>query len=320
MDLSIIIVNWNTNSLLQKCLESIVKFTHDIHYEIIVIDNGSSDGSVEAIKSMFPSVILIENDKNMGFAKGVNQGLKKTKGKNILLLNSDTYLMENTFTKMVDLMKKQNHIGAMTCRVLYPDGKPQSAYCKFPSLSGMIYELISIAKLFNHSKLFYKYDVSQWNYSVSKELTDGLWPGGGCLMIKREVIQKAGMMDENYGYAYLEDADLCYRIKNAGYSFYYLAEATIYHHHAYTVSNCDQKFKDLLTINLQRNKFYFFKKHYGIIQLLMLKAFEMAKNALIESCLLIIYFFTLGNKENNNKRIKLYLKLITGCFVTHKTE
>ena len=85
MDLSIIIVNWNTCRLLQKCLESIVKYTHNIQFEIIVIDNGSSDGSVEMVISLFPSVVIIENDKNVGFAKGVNQGLKKTKGINVNL-------------------------------------------------------------------------------------------------------------------------------------------------------------------------------------------------------------------------------------------
>ena len=246
MDLSIIIVNWNTSDLLKRCLESIIEFTYDIRFELIVIDNGSSDGSKEMVESSFPSVNSIKNKINRGFSKGVNQGIKAANGGNLLLLNSDTYINENTFAGMVGLMGKKKHIGAMTCRVLYPDGRSQSAYCSFPSLSGMIYGLISIAKLFNHSKLFYKYDVSQWDYSVSKELTDGLWPGGGCLMIKQEVIQNVGIMDENFGYAYLEDADLCYRIKNAGYSFYFLAEATVYHHHSYSVSNCDQKFKDIL--------------------------------------------------------------------------
>ena len=320
MNLSIIIVNWNTNSLLQKCLESIVKFTHDIHYEIIVVDNGSSDGSVEMVTSLFPTVILIQNDKNEGFSKAANKGLKVATGVDVLLLNSDTYIKENTFAKMVNLMEKQKHIGAMTCKVLYPDGRPQSAYCRFPSLAGMIYEIISIIKLFSHSKIFHKHDVSQWDYSISKELKDDLWPGGGCLMIKGEVIKKVGMMDENYGYAYMEDADLCYRIKNAGYSFYYLAEATVYHYHSYSVSKSSQEFKDILTLNLQQNRYHFFKKHYGANHLLMLKLLDIFENVLVESCLLLVYFFNLKNKEMHKKKIKLYSKLITGCFVKHQIE
>lgn len=320
MDLSIIIVNWNTNSLLKKCLESIFKFTHNIRFKIIVVDNGSSDGSVEMVKSMFPSVIVIENDENVGFSKAVNQGIIVATGEYVLLLNSDTYINENAFARMVDLMQKKKHIGAMTCRVLYPDGRPQSAYCRFPSLSGMIYELISIAKLFNHSKLLYKYDVSQWDYSVSKELTDGLWPGGGCLMIKSEVIKKVGEMDENFKYAYLEDADLCYRIKNAGYSFYYLAEVRYYHLHSYSVLNSSQEFKDILTLNLQRNRYYFYAKYYGSLQLLILKTLDILKNTLIESYWIALYLFSSKNRKENKLKIKLYLKLISGCFVENKIK
>jgi hypothetical protein len=320
MDLSIIIVNWHTDSLLQKCLESIVKFTHGIHYEIIVVDNGSRDGSVGMVKSMFPSVILIQNEKNVGFASGVNQGLKIANGENMLLLNSDTYIMENTFRKMVDVIDKDAHIGAINCRVLYPDGRPQSAYSRFPSLGGLAYESLSILKSISRSKIFSKYDVSQWDYSKSKELRDGLWPGGGCLMIKSEVIGNVGSLDENFGYAYLEDADLCYRIKNAGYTFYYLAEATIYHHHSYSVSKSSQDFKDLLTFNLQQNKFYFFKKHYGILYLVILKTLDIFKNTLIEFYLLMAYFFTLKQREKYRKKIKLYSRLIAGCFVDHRIE
>ena len=299
---------------------SIERFTHDIKYELIVTANGSSDRRVEMIKSMFPSVILIENEKNLGFSKGVNQGIEIAAGENILLLNSDTYISENSFAKMVVSLNSQNHIGAMTCRVVYPDGRPQSAYCRFPSLPGMIYEVICMFKSVSHSKIFNQYDVTQWDYSVSKELRDGLWPGGGCLMIKKEVIKKVGILDENFGYAYLEDADLCYRIKNAGYSFYYLAEATVYHHHGYSVSKSSQEFKDHLTLNLQQNKYYFYKKHYGSIDLLILKVLDIFKNTLIESYWLLSCFFTLKQREKNKQKIKLYLRLIAGCFVAHRIE
>ena len=315
MDLSIIIVNWNTSALLQRCLESVVKFTNNIQYKIIVIDNGSNDGSVEMLTSSFPEVILIQNDKNLGFSRAVNQGIKIANGENVLLLNSDTFIKENSFARMVGLLNKQKHIGAMTCKILYPDGGSQSAYCRFPCLAGMIYEFISIVKLFSHSKIFYKHDVSQWDYSKSKELTGELWPGGGCLMIKKDVINKVGMLDENFKYAYLEDADMCYRIKKSGYSFYYLTEATVYHHHGFTISNSNQEFKDLLTLNLQQNKHYFFKKHYGTIHLLILKILDMFKSILFESYLLLTYFFNLKNKDMNKKKIKLYSKLITRCFV-----
>jgi len=208
----------------------------------------------------------------------------------------------------------------MTCKVLYPDGRSQSAYCRFPSLPGTMYEFLSMCKLFAHLKIFYKYDVSQWDYSVSRELKDDLWPGGGCLMVKKEVLEKVGAMDENFGYAYMEDTDLCYRIKSSGYSFYYLAKATIYHHHSYSVLKSSQDFKDLLTLNLQRNKYYFYKKHYRSIDLLILKSLDVFKNSLIEFYWLLTYFFAHKQKEKYKKKIKLYLRLITGCFVAHRLK
>lgn len=315
MDLSIIIVNWNTCSLLKKCLESIIAFTHDIKYELIVIDNGSSDGSVEMVTSMFPSVILIQNEKNVGFASGVNQGLKIANGKNILLLNSDTYIKNNTFHEMVAFLETRSDITALSCKVFYPDGKIQPALAKYPSLTGALYDFIKTINFFSNHKLFDKLNVSKWDYNASRELTPDLMIGGGCFMIRKSGVEQIGYMDEMFTPAYCEDADWCFRLKNKGLKMYYLADVEIYHYHGYTCRNSDEKFKEYLTLATQKNRQYFFKKHYGFHKLLMLKCFDFLQNMLFA---LYIAFrvcvkFKINEKEINNK-LKLYLKLMINSF------
>ena len=113
MDLSVIIVNWNTKKLLEDCLMSILKFTKDVTFEVIVVDNGSKDGSQAIVKKKFPQVKLIPNKDNLGFAKANNQGIKLATGKYILLLNSDAYLIENSFNKLVEQADELDDLGAL---------------------------------------------------------------------------------------------------------------------------------------------------------------------------------------------------------------
>ena len=315
MDLSIIIVNWNTRNLLEKCLKSVIKFTCDIQFEIIVVDNGSSDRSVGTIKSMFPSVILIENEKNMGFSKAVNQGLKIAKGENLLLLNSDTYIKNNTFHEIVAFLEARPDITALSCKVFYPDGKIQPALAKYPSLLGAVYNFLKIVQFFPNCKLFDKLNVSKWDYNASRELTPDLLIGGGCFMIRKSGVEQIGYMDEMFTPAYCEDADWCFRLKNKGLKMYYLAEAEIYHYHGYTCRKSDEIFKEYLTLATQKNRQYFFKKHYRFHKLLMLKCFDFLQNMLFA---LYIAFrvcvkFKSNEKEINNK-LKLYLKLMINSF------
>ena len=161
MTLSIVIANWNTRSLIEECLTSIFETTpaDGLNYEIIVIDNASSDGSREYLRGLEDKITLIENSVNLGYAKACNQGMKASSGKYILLLGSDTIMLENTLKECVSFLDNNNEAGAVACRLLNPDGTVQNSLKKFPKLKNAFYTYLSF------NKLNREYDMADFDYS-----------------------------------------------------------------------------------------------------------------------------------------------------------
>jgi GT2 family glycosyltransferase len=213
MDLSIIIPNFNTKELLKKCLKSIKKA------ETIVVDNGSTDGSVEMIKKEFPEVIPIENHKNLGFAKAVNQGIKCAKGDYILVLNSDTEVKNGALKCLVDFARQHPEAGIVGARLLNPDGSIQPSIYHFPTIFRAIKEF-----WFGQKGSYEKY------YVIGEDPVSVDAVTGAAMLIPRKTIEKVGLFDERY-FMYFEDLDYCRRVKKAGLKVYYLPEARIIHFH-----------------------------------------------------------------------------------------
>ena len=221
--LTIIIVNWNNKKILQDCLESIYNAQANYSYEIIVVDNCSEDGSVALIKNDFHDIILIENNKNFGFAKANNQAIKIAKTDYILLLNNDTIMTQNDcFGNMVRFMQENPRVGVLGCKLLFPDGTLQSLGEKFPSAW----------EVFKNQILFFK----TWKrFRKNKEKNNVFkrvdYVSGACLLMKREVFRKVGMLKEDY-FMYGEDAEFCYRVHNAGWEIGVLTNESIIHLHS----------------------------------------------------------------------------------------
>jgi GT2 family glycosyltransferase len=154
LDVSIIIVNWNTKDLLQNCLRSTLEQAGDVDYEIVVVDNASSDGSAEMVKQIFPQVKLIENTENHGFAAANNQGMAIAQGRYVLLLNSDTVILDNAIAKTVAFADDHPDAAVVGCRVLNPDRTLQPTCFMFPSLLNMLLSTIYLNKLFSKSRFF----------------------------------------------------------------------------------------------------------------------------------------------------------------------
>ena len=221
--LTIIIVNWNNKKILQDCLESIYHTQINYSYEIIVVDNHSEDGSVELIKNKFHKVILIENDKNFGFAKANNRAIKIAKADHILLLNNDTIIIQSDcFINMVRFMQKNPEIGVLGCKLLYPNGTLQSLGGKFPSA----WEVFKNQILFlNTWKRFWK------NKKKNNILKRVDCVSGACMLTRREVFEKVGMLKEDY-FMYGEDIEFCYRVHQAAWEIGVLTEESIIHLHS----------------------------------------------------------------------------------------
>ena len=227
VDLSIIIVNFNVKEFIQNLLHSIEKATADIEAEVIIVDNASTDGSVEFIKERFPKVKLIANENNLGFSKANNIGLKLAQGEFILLLNPDTLVGEDTFLKMIEFFKEHPKAGLAGCKVLKPDGTfylpcrrsfpgPWTSFCKVTGLSN----------LFPNNKLFARYNLTYLDENQTYEV-DAI--SGSFMMFTREVYENVGGLDEQF-FMYGEDLDFCYRIQKAGYKVYYYNETQIIHY------------------------------------------------------------------------------------------
>jgi len=265
---SIIILSWNTKELLKRCLRSIYSgYTIDTHrykVEIIVVDNGSTDGSVEMVKKVISdqrSVVsgkvtfrLIENQRNLGFGAGNNQGMKMAKGEYILLLNSDTVVKDEAPLKMAEFLAKNPKAGAVGCKLLNPDGSPQPSAGPFPNL------WVSAIMLFAEHWLG---DLVRASFNQTKEVD---WVMGAALMARREVIKKAGLMDEGI-FMYMDEVEWCYRIKKSGYKVMFYPGAEITH-----LGGGSSKTgrKDPI-LNIYRGLLYFYQKHYARWQLSILK-------------------------------------------------
>jgi len=266
MDLSIIIVNWKVKDLLEKCLSSIFEQTKNISFEVFVVDNNSGDGSAEMVREKFPQVDLTAGAENLGFAKGNNLAIKKSRGRYILLLNPDTEILDNALEKMVRFMDTHPECGVGGCKLLNLDLSLQPSVRAFPDLVSQVFILLKIHHLFPHSKAMHKYLVQDFDYEKTQEVDQVM---GAFMMIRREVIEKIGMLDENF-WIWFEEVDFCKRAKEAGFKILYTPEAKIIHLYG-------QSFKQALSVSkqkvLNRSLAYYLKKHgtkgeWAVIQIL----------------------------------------------------
>lgn len=241
---SIIILSYNTKALLQKCITSLYYSLDNVDYEIIVVDNASSDESVAMVKKKFPKVVVIENKENDGFSKGNNKGVKHAKGEYILFLNSDTTVHNDALKDLLAYMKQNSHIAVAAGVLENPDGSQQRAYGNFYSLFSVFLMLFGREK---GEMLRYQSDKMQ---SVD-------WVTGACMLVKKDIFDTIGGFDERL-FMYLEDMELCYRIKKMNYSVihYPLFRVT---HLGYGSSN-----RSFAILQIYKGLLYFYKKHRSL--------------------------------------------------------
>lgn len=228
LDLSIIIVNYNSKEFLKKCIASILKNVKDVSYEIIVVDNNSSDKSCEMVKKEFPQVKLIANKKNSGFSKANNQGIKASgDSKYILFLNPDTIVHERTIDKMIGFMDSHKDAGAATCKLIMPNGKTDDASHRgFPTPWNSLCHFLGLSRIFPKSRIFAGYNLG-WMDLNSTHKIDVL--AGAFMLVRKKAGEEAKWWDEDY-FFYGEDIDFCYMLKQKGWKIYYVPHISITHY------------------------------------------------------------------------------------------
>ena len=254
IDVTVVVVSYNTRALTLQCLKSVFRQNH-VAYEVIVVDNASSDNSAKEIIRSFPKVELIENIENKGFASANNQAIKGAKGRYILLLNSDTKLLtEETFSNMVEFMDKREDVGIGGCKITKPNGRLDWP-CKrsFQTPSVFFFRSLGLDRLFPRNKKFGKYHLTYLDENHTHEV-DAIT--GAFFMIRRETIDEIGLLDENL-FMYSEDMDWCWRAKQRKWKVFYYPEVEIIHYK----SRSNKKRSSKMIFWWYYSTWYVYKKH-----------------------------------------------------------
>ena len=222
MKLSIIIVSWNTVDLLAQCLESIYAYPPDGEFEVLVVDNASTDNSVQLVGEQFPQVKLFENKVNVGFAGANNQAIQQSLGSYVLLLNPDTEVKASALEDLLQFMDRHPQAGAVGARILNPDETLQTSCYPTPTLLREFWRLFHLDVFWPYGS----YHMADWNLQKSREVDILL---GACLLLRRTVLDQIGLMDESY-FIYSEEVDLCYRVQQAGWHLYWVPQAQVIHY------------------------------------------------------------------------------------------
>ena len=225
MKLSIVILCWNDLKVIPDCLASIFSGTRMTDFEVIVSDNGSTDGSIEFIREKYPQVRILENRINLRFAKGNNVGITASQGEYVLILNPDTIIHEHTLDMLVAFADKHPEGGAFGCRVLYRDGSYQACIRPLPTVRSEWILALGLGPLSYISDWFHRGEYDGWKGDT--ERTVG-WIAGCCLLIRGDLVKRLGGFDAQFFY-YYEDTDLCRRVWEAGYPILYTPTCSITH-------------------------------------------------------------------------------------------
>lgn len=253
MDLSIVIVSWNTRKLLEGCLSSIYANPPRDSFEVFVVDNASADGSVEMLRESFPQVQIIENSKNIGFARANNQAIERTKGRYLLLLNPDTEIKADALKVLVKFMDEHPEAGAAGSRLINSDGSIQVSCSPAPTLFRELWRLFHLDRI----RPYGVYDMENWGLESPRPV-DVLQ--GACLILRRPALDQVGLLDEGY-FMYSEEVDLCYRIKQAGFFLYWVPGARVIHYGAESTKQIAME----MFLHLYQSKILYFRKHHGHI-------------------------------------------------------
>ena len=254
VDLSIVIVNWNVCDLLTLCLRSLGGSSLEGELEVIVVDNGSTDGSIDLVRSQFPDVRLIANTENQGFPAANNQGIEVSSGRYVLLLNPDTEVVGDALSTMVAFADRHQEIGMVGPQLLNSDGSVQSSRRRFPTLATAFFESTWLQPVAPRRVLERYYVLDQ----PDDQVQDVDWIYGAAMMARREAIQRVGLMDESY-FMYSEEMDWCRRFREAGWRVVYLPAAQVIHYGG----KSSEQAVPARHIHFQTSKVYYFAKFHG---------------------------------------------------------
>jgi len=269
MDLSIIVVNWNTHKLLRQCLEAVYGTLRGLDFDVWVVDNASTDGSARMVRDDFPQVRLIENAENLGFACANNQALSKCDGRYVLLLNSDAFVQFGAVQQLAEALEEDPHAGIAGPRLIYPDGCEQTSHGQLPSFRSEILSLLGWDRLTARSHLS----------SDPAEVVETGVVSGACLFARSQMLDEIGFLDDRF-FMFSEEVDLCARAGQAGWKVLYVPSAQVIHIGGGSSELTAQRVLDLYAAKRQ-----YFQKYQGDAA-----AHRLLTAMWVASCLKLVFY------------------------------
>lgn len=240
MDLSILIVNWNSAHYLKACLASVYHEVTGIEFEVLVVDNASYDGSAELMAAEFPQATFIQSDKNLGFARGNNLLFRYARGRNVLLLNPDTVIVGDAIQRMLGYLESLPLAGAIGCRLVDAEGEVQTTIMAFPTILNQLLDVEFLQRRFPNCSLWKLKPL--YEETAAPAEVDAL--AGACFMIKRAVFEQVGLMSEEY-VMYADDIELSYKVWKAGYKVFYTNQSRVIHYEGKSAESWKQGLPDV---------------------------------------------------------------------------
>ncbi len=252
-DVSVCIVSWNVRDDLLACLNSIYGPESRVSFEVIIVDNASTDDTVAAIKQHYPIVKLITNEENRGFAAGCNQGIQQAGGRYILLLNPDTIVPLNALDELVSFADEHPQAGIIGPQLLYPDGRLQYSCRHFPTVAAALFRHTFLSRLVPGARSVTDYLMSNWDHNETRAVD---WVSGACMLLRRELIEDIGLLDDQFFWG-SEDVDYCWRAHQAGWQILYTPQPQVIH----AVGHSSNKAVIPTIINFHRSMYRLYSKH-----------------------------------------------------------
>jgi hypothetical protein len=287
VDMSVVLVCWNNKAYLDPCLKSLYEGGLKSSFDVVVVDNGSTDGSQQMLAEKYPQVKLIQNAGNVGLGKASNQGIEATNGRYVLLLNNDTLVNGPALDVLVEYLDAHPEAGAAAGKLLNPDGSFQSGYAPFSTLLEEFLIVTHIGEM-----LWPGYP----SHGDSNEIKETGWMSSACLLVRRAALDQVGLLDESY-FIYGDEADLQYRLHKAGWKVVFLPNSSIIHFGGRSMDRWKRRKM------VYRGKMMFYKKNYGFFKTFLLRTmfFVMSLLKLLVWCAL---FFIPSRNDQAKKELR----------------
>ncbi|HKI53608.1 MAG TPA: glycosyltransferase family 2 protein [Anaerolineales bacterium] len=296
VDMSIVLVCWNNKAYLDPCLKSLYEGGLKSLFDVVIVDNGSTDGSQQMLAEKYPDVKIIQNAGNVGLGRASNQGIEVTSGRHVLLLNNDTLVNGPALDMLVEYLDAHPEAGAAAGKLLNPDGSFQSGFAPFSTLLEEFLIVTHIGEM-----LWVGYP----SHGDSNEIKATGWMSSACLLVRRAALDQIGLLDESY-FIYGDEADLQYRLNKAGWKVTFLPDSSIIHFGGRSMDRWKRRKM------VYRGKMMFYKKNYGFLSTLLLRLmfFVMSLLKLLVWC---VGFLVPSRNDQAKKELRSNLDVMGLC-------